>query len=162
MAAAQVVPVDAVLALALPVIRAAEGCRLRPYICPAGVPTIGWGSTRYLDGRLVTMKDQPIDRPTADLLLEAEARRALGEVARLVKVPLTAGQAAALTSFTYNIGAGRLRSSTLLRRLNADDDAGAAEEFPRWVYGGQPPAKMPGLIKRRAAERALFLGGTAG
>lgn len=149
--------VGAILALALPVIQAAEGCRLRPYICPAGVPTIGWGSTRYLDGRAVTMRDPAIDRSTADNLLQAEARRALAEVARLVKVPMTPGQAAALCSFVYNLGAGRLRSSTLLRRFNAGDAQGAADQFPRWIFGNTPPEKLPGLIKRRAAERALFL-----
>lgn len=148
--------VGAIIALALPVIRAAEGCRLHPYICPAGVPTIGWGSTRYLDRRPVTMRDPPIDQTMADRLLDDEARQCLRDVLRLVRVPLTAGQAAALTSFVYNLGAGRLRSSTLLRRLNAGDQAGAAEQFGRWVHGGQPPERLPGLITRRAAERRLF------
>lgn len=147
---------DDVMALALPVIRAAEGCRLRPYICPTGAPTIGWGSTHYLDGQAVTMRDAPIDRAMADRMLDAEARQCLRVVLRLVKVPMTPGQAAALTSFVYNLGSGRLQSSTLLRRLNAGDADGAAEQFARWVYGGQPPKRLTGLITRRQAEAALF------
>jgi lysozyme len=89
------------------------------------------------------------------LLLE-DVAYAEHAVAHLVTVPLTQGRYDALVSFTYNEGAGRLQTSTLLKKLNAGNYAGAAGQFSVWVYGGG--VKLPGLIARRAAERALFVG----
>jgi lysozyme len=87
-----------------------------------------------------------------------------GQVARLVSVPLTGSQFSALVSFTYNVGAGNLASSTLLKKLNAGDYAAAAEQFPLWVrctkvdsQGKKYKETLPGLVTRRQAERALFL-----
>ena len=126
-----------------------EGFRADWYLDPVGVPTIGFGWTG------------PLPAGTAPPLARADARRLLREtvgvyaaaVREAVAVPLAQGQFDALVSFTYNLGPGALRRSTLLRRINAGDPA-AAEEFDRWTFAGG--RRLPGLVRRRAAERALF------
>lgn len=141
----------------LDIIRMCEGFSSKPYICPAGVPTIGYGSTRYENGTKVSMSDAPItqDRANAIMLATLQSEYAPA-VDRYVKVPLTQGQYDALVDFAYNAGAQNLRNSTLLRKLNTGDYPGAAAEFDKWVYGGGK--ELPGLVKRRALERALFEG----
>ena len=91
----------------------------------------------------------------ADAALRSDLRGAESAVAQAVAVALTDNQFAALVSFTFNVGAGAFQSSTLLRLLNQGDYAGAAGQFGQWVSGGSGP--LPGLVRRRAAERALFL-----
>lgn len=145
------VPADAVA-----LVKQWEGFRAKPYRCPAGVPTIGYGSTFYADGRRVTMDDPPITEEAASALLYAVMTRFAADVDRLVKVPLTAGQRGALISFTFNLGAGALSQSTLLRKLNAGDYEGAANEFQRWNRAGS--SILEGLTRRRAAEAAMFRG----
>jgi lysozyme len=133
-----------------------EGFRAKPYLCPAGIPTIGYGSTRYEDGRAVTLKDTPIDEARAgQIVLSTLAKEYEPAVARYVQVQLTQGQYDALVDFAYNAGAQNLRTSTLLRKLNAGDVQGAAKEFDRWVNGGG--RVLPGLVRRRKAEQELFL-----
>lgn len=140
----------------LRLLKDSEGFRAKPYLCPAGVPTIGYGSTRYEDGRHVTMADPAIDEARAsEIMLSTLAREYEPAVDIYVKVPLTQGQYDALVDFAYNAGAERLRTSTLLKKLNAKDYAGAAGEFERWVHGGGKV--LPGLVRRRKAERDLFL-----
>ncbi len=98
------------------------------------------------------------------VITEAQAEQMLTEdlvrferiVERLVRVRVNQGQFDALVSFTYNVGEGNFTNSTLLRKLNAGDTAGAAEQFARWVHASGKV--LPGLVKRRAAERAMFLG----
>lgn len=133
-----------------------EGFRAAPYLCPAGIPTIGYGSTRYADGTPVTLQDLPITEPRAVQLLADTLGRYEGAVGALVTVPLTQNQFDALVSFTYNVGSGNLRNSTLLKLINSRDYNGAAGQFPRWNLGGGKV--LPGLTERRAAEQALFLG----
>ena len=133
-----------------------EGFKSAPYRCPAGVPTIGYGSTFYADGRRVEMDDMPITEPEAALLLLHEVQRVSGQIIEASKVPLDRGQLDALTSFAYNLGFGSLIASTLWRKLQAGNLAGAAEQFDRWIHGGGKI--LPGLITRRAKERALFEG----
>ena len=99
-----------------------------------------------------------ITKERAEELLRDDVKRFEGQVLRLVKVPLTQGQFDALVSFTYNLGAGNLSNSTLLRLLNVGDYSGAAAQFDRWVYASGK--RLSGLVKRRAAERALFEGKT--
>ncbi len=140
----------------LALIRECEGFRAAPYRCPAGVPTIGYGSTRYADGRPVAMTDQPITAAQADTIMRATLREYEAAVSRYVAVPLNQGQFDALVDFAYNCGAQNLRTSTLLRKLNAGDYSGASNEFGRWVNGGGK--KLPGLVKRRELERRLFVG----
>lgn len=138
----------------LDLIRRFEGFRSKPYRCPAGVPTIGYGSTRYADGRPVKLTDAPITEAQADDIM----RQTLGEyenaVNRYVTVPLSQNEFDALVDFAYNAGAKNLLNSTLLRKLNAGDRKGAAREFGRWVHASGEV--LPGLVKRRMAERALF------
>lgn len=129
-------------------IKDAEGLRLNAYLCPAGVPTIGYGHTMGVKvGHSIT-KEQ------ADKFFEDDYKLAENEVMGLVKVPLTENQLGALTSFVYNLGATRLRGSTLLRKLNNKDYVGASTEFDKWVYSGGKV--LNGLVARRAAERKLF------
>lgn len=119
------------------------------------VPTIGWGTIAYEDGTKVQRGDI-IDQSRADELLVWESAEKAAGVLRLVKVPLDQDQFAALISFAYNVGLGNLASSTLLRKLNAKDYRGAANEFPRWNKAGG--SILAGLVRRRASERRLFLG----
>lgn len=132
-----------------------EGFSGKPYRCPADIPTIGYGSTRYADGREVSMSDPPITEAQAVQLLADTLGRYEKGVTGLVTVPLTQSQFDALVSFAYNLGVGNLGNSTLLKKLNNRDYAGAANEFSRWVRGGGKI--LPGLVARREAERKLFL-----
>lgn len=131
-------------------VREFEGCRLDAYRCPAGIPTIGYGAT----GPDIRMGMKWTQEEADERLAEDLARFAEG-VERLVLVDLTDNQFAALVSFAYNVGLGALAGSTLLRKLNADDFQGAADQFARWNKGGG--RVLPGLVRRRAAERDLFL-----
>lgn len=130
-------------------IRNAEGCRLAAYPDSKGVPTIGVGHTRG-----VKLGDR-CSVQQADIWLSQDLEDAAASVASLVKVPLTQGQFDALVSFTFNEGHKRLAESTLLILLNKGNYAGAADQFPRWNLAGGKV--LPGLVTRRAAERALFL-----
>lgn len=133
-----------------------EGLYLKPYLCPAAVPTIGVGSTFYEDGTRVTLKDPPITRERAMALLEHELLQCLPRVQRLCPSLADWGEAAtgAVLDFAFNCGTGALAGSTLRRRINADDVPGARAELMKWVRGGG--RVLPGLVKRRAAEAALL------
>ena len=139
----------------LNLIKEKEGLRLKPYLCSAGVATIGYGSTMYADGRKVTLKDAAISESQALELLANTLGKYEKAVNDYVKVSLTQNEFDALVSFTYNLGAGNLLSSTLLKKLNAGDKAGAANQFEVWNKAGGKV--LEGLVKRRAAEKALFL-----
>lgn len=132
-----------------------EGFSASPYKCPAGVPTIGYGSTRDTDGKAITMNHSPVTEQQATSLMLATLTTYEDAVNRYVTVPLTQNQFDALVDFAYNCGAQNLRTSTLLKKLNAGDYDGAAEQFLVWFYGGGK--KLNGLVKRRMAERSLFL-----
>lgn len=129
-----------------------EGCRLTAYPDPGtgGEPwTIGYGHTGGIK------KGDVITQAQADEYLRADLVKFEGGVTKLVTASLTQGEFDALVSFSYNNGLGNLKTSTLLRKLNAGDKQGAADEFPRWCHAAGK--EMPGLVRRRAAERALFL-----
>ena len=134
----------------LAIIKEFESCKLEAYLCPAGVLTIGWGHT----GADVH-EGMCISQERADELLRGDVALSEQFVAKLVKVPLRQGQFDALVSFTYNIGPGALMHSTLLRQLNMHNYVGAANEFSRW--NKSKGKVLAGLVRRRAAERALFL-----
>ncbi|MGN2526290.1 lysozyme [Escherichia coli] len=131
-----------------------EGCKLTAYRDSVGVWTIGYGWTQPVDGKPIRA-GMTIKQETAERLLKTGLVSYESDVSRLVKVGLTQGQFDALVSFTYNLGARSLSTSTLLRKLNAGDNAGAADEFLRWNKAGGKV--LNGLTRRREAERALFL-----
>ncbi|HAS0869419.1 TPA: lysozyme [Enterobacter hormaechei subsp. oharae] len=131
-----------------------EGCKLTAYQDSVGVWTIGYGWTQPVDGKPIRA-GMTIKQETADRLLKTGLVSYESDVSRMVKVGLTQGQFDALVSFTYNLGARSLSTSTLLRKLNAGDYAGAADEFLRWNKAGGKV--LNGLTRRREAERALFL-----
>jgi len=131
-----------------------EGCKLTAYQDSVGVWTIGYGWTQPVDGKPIRA-GMTIKQQTAERLLKTGLVSYESDVSRLVKVGLTQGQFDALVSFTYNLGARSLSTSTLLRKLNAGDYAGAADEFLRWNKAGGKV--LNGLARRREAERALFL-----
>lgn len=131
-----------------------EGCKLTAYQDSVGVWTIGYGWTQPVDGKPIRA-GMTIKQETAERLLKTGLVSYECDVSRLVKVGLTQGQFDALVSFTYNLGARSLSTSTLLRKLNAGDYAGAADEFLRWNKAGGKV--LNGLTRRREAERALFL-----
>lgn len=126
---------------------------LKAYRCPAGVLTIGFGHTGHdvREGLVCTTV-----QAHAWLLSDLEA--AAVSVDKLITVPLSAHQRGALASFVFNLGPIALRESTLRKKLNAGDYAGAAAEFAKWVKATVNGATvtLPGLVKRRAAEAALF------
>jgi lysozyme len=130
------------------------------YRCAAGKPTIGYGHVLRPGETIKT----PITRAKGEEILRADLERFERAVTQLVQVPVTQGQFDALVSFAFNVGedidadtkAEGLGDSTLLKKLNAGDAQGAADEFPKWnKCGGKV---LAGLTRRRNAERALFLG----
>lgn len=132
----------------------AEGLRLTAYLCPAHKLTIGYGHTGSDVKQGMTITEQQ-----ADALLAADLADAGEAVGKAVKVPLDDNQYAALCDFVFNLGSGALLGSTLLKKLNARDYPGAADEFPRWdkAHVDGEVKTLPGLTRRRAAERTLFL-----
>ena len=134
-------------------IKAHEGLRLQAYQDPVGVWTIGYGHTTAA-GPPKVERGMKITDAGADAILRQDLAKFEGYVSSAVKVPLNQNEFDALVSFTFNLGPGNLRSSTLLKKLNAGDRAGAADEFLKWTKAGGKT--LPGLVKRREAERALF------
>jgi GH24 family phage-related lysozyme (muramidase) len=146
--------------LGLDLIKSFEGMRLVPYKDSVGIPTIGIGATFYQDGRKVSMTDKPMTEAQVTDLLRFHIQKFEQGVLGLVKVPLNSNQFSALVSFSFNVGTGNLQTSTLLKKLNALDYTGAADEFLKWAKAkGQ---ELPGLVRRRKAERDLFLKSDAG
>ena len=133
-----------------------EGFRSAPYICPAGYPTIGYGTVYKPDGTKVTMQDAPISMETALQWLQQELDRTylagtLKASPGLIAFPATLG---ALTDFSYNLGVSRYRASTLRKRIEEQDWEAAEQELLRWIRGGG--RVLPGLVKRRQAESMYF------
>lgn len=129
-----------------------EGCKLTAYLCPAGVWTIGWGSTGIGVSKGVTWTQSEADeRYKKDMAVFKTG------VKKLVTVPISNNQLEALTSFAYNLGIGALKGSTLLKYLNAGNYQAAANQFLRWDKAGGKV--LSGLTRRRTAERNLFLSG---
>lgn len=128
-----------------------EGFSAVRYICPAGYPTIGYGHM-IVDGEDFP---EPLSIEEAERLLQQDLARFEAAVGRMVKVPITDNQFAALVSFAYNLGTGNLKASTLLRHLNGGQAREAAAQFKRWRFAGGRVLK--GLVARRQAEAELFL-----
>lgn len=138
-------------------IRHFEGCRLRPYLCPAGVPTIGYGATRYVDGRAVRLIDPPITEAQAEAILLHQVRRQfLPAVVRMCPTIVDPMMLAAIIDFTFNLGSGRLRASTLRRRILARRWETVPTELRKWVFAAG--RRLNGLVRRREAECRLVAG----
>ena len=135
----------------LQLIKDSEGLRLKAYDDGVGVPTIGWGHTDGVKWSHTITEDQAHAFLVEDLKWAEEA------VEDLVKVSITENQFSAMVSFTFNVGATAFKNSTMLRKLNAGDYAGAARQFTRWVFAKHK--KLKGLVIRREKEKALFLKG---
>lgn len=128
---------------------------IQPYICPAGYPTLGWGAIRDERGAPVTMAHPGITIEVAEQLLRRDLQDAARAVARLCPVILLPGQFWALADFVFNLGSGRLQSSTLRQVVLRGEMGDVPAQLRRWVYGGG--RKLPGLVARREAEIALWL-----
>ena len=133
-----------------------EGFRGKPYLCPAGVPTIGYGSTYYENGAKVALTDPPMSEPDATQLLLNELHHTyLPGVLRNCPILMTDERKCnAIVDFAYNLGTGRLQTSTLKRKINAQDWDGAKEQLMLWTKGNG--RVLPGLLKRRTAECQLL------
>lgn len=129
-----------------------EDCKLEAYLCPAGIWTIGWGSTgnHVYKGLVITQEE-------ADQLFIKDCERFVESVNTYVKVPLTQYEFDALVTFAYNVGCSNFESSTLLKKLNIGDYQGASDEFLRWNKSKGKVLK--GLTYRRQSERHYFLTG---
>jgi lysozyme len=150
------VTVSAACALCTPVVAYYEGMVPQTYSDPVGIPTICYGHTGVdvVPGRIAS-------EPECRELLSADLLRAVDGVNQCIRVPLSVPQAAALVSFTFNVGSKNLCSSTLAREANAGDPPERwCYQLDRWVYATKLGFKlrMPGLVKRRATERRICLG----
>ena len=131
-------------------IRAFEGFSPVTYACPAGLPTIGYGHVVQAGERFET----PLSPEEGEALLRKDLPRYESAVCRLIGVPLGDLCFDALVSFTFNLGEGALAESTLRRLVNVGRVTEVGPQFDRWVFAGA--CKLPGLVRRRAAERALW------
>jgi GH24 family phage-related lysozyme (muramidase) len=132
-----------------------EGCRLKAYLCPAKVWTIGWGNTRYEDGRPVRQGDQ-ITQSRANELFQHKLRTEFepGVIRAIGDVPTTPAQFGAMVALAYNIGVGAFSRSRVASNHRAGRYEAASVSFMSWVRGGGKV--LPGLVRRRQAERALY------
>ena len=149
-------PISESVEVAAELCRPFEGLRLKPYICPAGYPTIGYGTVYKPDGTKVTMEDPPITKETAEEWLVHELRNnyvagVLKASPHLAAHPKVLG---ALGDFAYNLGVPRYRASTLRRKIAEKDWDGAKDELMKWTRGGG--RVLPGLVRRRQAECAFL------
>jgi len=139
----------------LDLIKKYEGFRSKPYLCPAKVPTIGYGTTYYSNGTKVKLTDEAIDKGHATILLIAMLNTYEKAVDSYTTDNITQNQFDALVSLAYNIGVGNLKSSTLLKKINNNSkDLTIQKEFMKWVNAGGK--KLEGLVKRRTEEAILY------
>lgn len=139
----------------LEIIKKHEGLRLMPYLCPAGVPTIGYGNTYYQDGVRVRLTDPAITVDEAETLLKHILKNYERGVNRYVQKHINQCQFDALVSFAYNLGLGALQKSTLLKRVNMNPcDEDIKYQFSRWTKAGGKT--LQGLVKRRKEEANLY------
>jgi lysozyme len=132
-----------------------EGYSDRPYLCPAGIPTIGFGNTYYPNGVKVKLSDKQITRDYANEMLQYVADNFANDVLKVVKSIITQNQLNALTAFAYNLGMTNFRNSSLLKKVNANPhDPTIKEEFLKWNKSNGKI--LQGLINRRRAESNLY------
>ena len=143
--------------IAAEVIKEFEGYSSKPYLCPSGIPTIGYGNTMYTNGERVTMEDPEIDEKEANKMLLDTIKTVEKQVKNVLDVKLKPHKLAALISFTYNVGIGNLSNSTLLAWVNSNPNySRIPEQFRRWNKGGGRVLK--GLVRRREAEVEVWEG----
>lgn len=140
----------------LHIIKKFEGFKAKPYLCPAGIPTIGYGSTYYfLSDNKVKLTDRAISPAYAESLLICSIYRYEQAVKRYVSAKINQNQFDALVSFCYNVGNEAFRKSTLLKRINANpNDERINAEFKRWIFANG--RILNGLVKRRKEEAKLY------
>lgn len=132
-----------------------EGYSDRPYKCPAGISTIGYGNTYYPNGTKVKITDKQITREYANEILAHTADEFAEDVLKLVKSKINVNQLNALTSFAYNVGVANLQKSTLLKLVNINpNDGNIAKEFLKWNKAAGKV--LNGLTNRRIAESSLY------
>jgi len=132
-----------------------EGFSAKPYLCPAKIPTIGFGNTYYSDGKRVTLLDKEITKVQAFEIFKTVADRFASVVSKLVTSPLNQNQFNALVSFAYNVGTGNFASSTLLKKVNSDhNDTSIELEFKKWNKANKK--EVAGLTKRRLYESKVY------
>lgn len=136
-------------------IKSFESFRSKPYLCQAGVPTIGYGATYYPNGKRVTLKDKPITLDQGIELFKVTSQKYILAVDRMTRDDINQNQFDALVSLCFNIGESNFQNSTVLKRVNKNpNDKSIAEAFARWKFADGKESK--GLIRRRAAEVALY------
>jgi lysozyme len=132
-----------------------EGLSLKPYLCPAKIPTIGYGNTYYADGKRVTLLDKDINKQQAFDMFKEIANRFAKRVDTLVTSNINQNQFNSLVSFAYNVGTGNFSSSTLLKKVNRNpDDLTIKDEFLKWNKAGGKV--LNGLTNRRNEEADLY------
>lgn len=137
------------------IIKKYEGFSAAPYLCPAGVPTIGYGNTFYPDGRKVSMSDSKLTEVQATQMLILLVDSFSEKVDKLIKTQLNQNQFDSLVSFAYNVGVGNLQKSTLLKKVNTNpNDKSIRDEFLKWNKAGGKV--LNGLVKRRLEESDLY------
>lgn len=132
-----------------------EGLVLHPYLCPAGVATIGYGTTRYYNGVKVSMSDLPITKEKAIEYFLNDIHHFELAVDAMATDTINQNQLNALISFAYNLGENALRGSTLLKKVNAGpNDSSIRQEFAKWIHADGKV--LPGLVTRRTAEADMY------
>jgi len=132
-----------------------EGLKLKPYLCSAKIPTIGYGNTYYPNGKRVTLLDEPITKEYAFEIFKAIADKFAKRVDEMVTSELNQNQFNALVSFAYNVGTGAFATSTLLKKLNNNpNDVTIKNEFLKWVKANKKV--IQGLVNRREKESAIY------
>jgi lysozyme len=142
-------------AAGIELIKTFEGFKSAPYKCPAGIPTIGYGATFYPNGKKVTMTDKALTETESVELLKHMLVSFEKYVDSYCRDDINQNQFDALVSFAYNLGPANLKSSTLLKKVNANPaDESIKLEFMKWVKAGGKTLK--GLVARREAESKLY------
>lgn len=132
-----------------------EGCKLTAYKCPAGVWTIGYGNTFYEDGSTVKPGDKITQERADQLFRNILEKKFLEPIRKLIVSDINDNMFSAIVSFTYNVGIGNLKSSTLLKKVNANpNDQTISLEFKKWVKSAGKV--LPGLVRRRESESDLY------
>jgi len=150
---------SAVFPFCMPLIKKFEGFRGTPYLDSAGIPTIGYGTILYPNGKSVAMTDKPVTDDEATGFLAYQMGLKSKAIAPMLQKAASLHQAAAMLSLTYNIGTSAFQSSSVLKRFNLGDIPGAADAFLMWdkaTVDGQRVV-IDGLHNRRVAERTIFL-----